>query len=221
MIINTDTDKNDIDCILLIFNCKKYRYKALHQKETWLKELIDIIPYFHVIGDPELDNEYKFDLIEKMLYVKTLDDYISLPKKVIAAYFAINKEYNFKYIFKTDDDQFLNNIQLLGTIKKSLLKKEPRIHYAGHIINVDKPYLSQYCRIHKELPEYLPILQTRYCSGRFYILSDLAVQHLLTKRELIEQEYLEDYAIGFHLNDDFKRNILNINSDTYFSDIIL
>ena len=208
---------NTSECILLIFNCKKYRHKALRQKETWLK-YVSNMPYFHVIGEPELDEEYKFDFIEKILYVKTLDDYNSLPKKVIAAYFAINKEYKFKYIFKTDDDQKLNIIEFLETIRLILSKKDPQIHYGGNIVNVNKPYLSQYNRIHPELPSYLPVLTTRYCSGRFYILSNLAIEQLLTKRELIELEYLEDYAIGFHLNDEFKTNILPIKTDIYFVD---
>jgi hypothetical protein len=194
-------------------------YKALKQKETWLNNFT-LMPYFHIIGDPDLETEYLFDLKEKILYVKVLDDYNSLPKKVIAAYTAINKEYTFKYIFKTDDDQNLNNLLFLNTIKELLLNKVPQIHYGGQLINVDKPYLSQYHKIHPELPTYLPVLQTKYCSGRFYLLSDLAVQQLITKRKLIEDEYLEDYAIGFNLDIALKTNILNIQTNKYFNDII-
>jgi len=207
------------DFILLIFNCKKYRYKALKQKETWLKNFT-LMPYFHIIGDPSLETEYFFDLKENILYVKVLDDYNSLPKKVIAAYYAINKEYTFKYIFKTDDDQNLNNLLFLNTIKELVLKKVPQIHYGGHIVNVDKPYLSQYHKIHPELPTYLPVLQTKYCSGRFYLLSALAVQQLITKRKLIEDEYLEDYAIGLNLDSSLKTHIFNIQTNKYFTDII-
>ena len=85
--------------ILLIFNCQKYRYKAIKQKETWLKNF-SMMPYFHVIGDPELTKDYVIDEAEHILFVKTPDDYISLPKKVISAYEAIYKEYCFNYILK-------------------------------------------------------------------------------------------------------------------------
>lgn len=208
--------------ILLIFNCQKYRHKALTQKKTWLKDF-NIMPYFHVIGEPTLDTDYRFDYSENVLYLKVFDDYNSLPKKVIKAYEAVNKEFatKFKYIFKTDDDQNLNNIKFLTTLKNLLLTKNPTIHYGGHIVNVDKPYLSQYNRIHPELPSYLPVLQTKYCSGRFYILSAMAVKDLLGKRELIELEYLEDYAIGFFLDNDFKTNMLNIETNKYFTDFEL
>jgi hypothetical protein len=203
--------------ILLIFNCEKYRYKALKQKETWLKNF-EIMPFFHVIGNPELTNDYFINEIEHILYVKVDDDYVSLPKKVIAAYEAIQKEYVFNYIFKTDDDQNLIRINFIDIIKNILIKNVPKIHYAGEIINVNKPYLSQYHKIHQELPEYLPVLQTQYCSGRFYVLSNLAIQQLITKKELIYKEYLEDYAIGYHLDPVLKKNIFHIHSNKFFID---
>jgi len=73
------------DYILLIMNCEKYREKALKQKETWLPQLPSHIIYFHVIGDPTMKVPFLFDLIERVLYVNTEDDYNSLPKKVISA----------------------------------------------------------------------------------------------------------------------------------------
>jgi hypothetical protein len=207
------------DFILLIFNCKKYKYKAFKQKETWLKDF-NIMPYFHVIGEPNLETEYNFDYINRILYVKVLDDYNSLPKKVISAYNAIYNTFIFKYIFKTDDDQILCDNKFLITLTYLLINKNPRIHYGGFIVNVDKPYLSQYYKIHPELPKILPVLQTKYCSGRFYLLSDLAIQQLITKKNNIGKEYLEDYAIGYYLDDVLKKNIFNIKTNKYFTDII-
>lgn len=207
------------DFILLIFNCEKYKFKALKQKETWLKDFT-LMPYFHVIGNLQLTNDYVFDLEEQILYVKTPDDYNSLPKKVIAAFEAVNKEFTFKYIFKTDDDQNLNNIQFFKTIQNILLTNTNKIHYAGYIVNVERPYISQYHIIHPELPRNLYILQTQYCSGRFYTLSDLAVQQLISKKKLIGNEYLEDYAIGFYLDSILKKNMLHINTFKYFNDFV-
>ena len=207
------------DFILLIFNCKKYQYKAFKQKEKWLKDF-NIMPYFHVIGEPDLETEYNFDYINRILYVRVLDDYNSLPKKVISAYNAIYNTFTFKYIFKTDDDQNLCDNKFLTTLTYLLINKNPRIHYGGFIVNVDKPYLSQYYKIHPELPKNLPVLQTKYCSGRFYLLSDLAIQQLITKKNNIGKEYLEDYAIGYYLDDVLKKNIFNIETNKYFTDII-
>ena len=205
------------DFILLIFSCEKYRFKTLKQKETWLKEFT-LMPYFHVIGDPQLTTDYFFNYEEKILYVKVTDDYVSLPKKVIAAYNAIYNTFSFKYIFKTDDDQTLTNNQFLKTVQNLLLTDTNKIHYAGYIVDVKTPYVSQYHIIHPELPPNLPVLSTRYCSGRFYVLSDLAIQQLLTKKVAICKEYLEDYAIGYHLEPILKTNMLHINTFKYFKD---
>ena len=60
--------------IMLIMNCKKYIKKANYQKQTWLKNLPSYIKYYHVIGDNNIESEYKFDEESQILYVKTDDD---------------------------------------------------------------------------------------------------------------------------------------------------
>jgi hypothetical protein len=99
--------------------------------------------------------------------------------------------------------------------------KQPRPHYGGFIVDIKQPYLSEYHRIHPELPQRIPLYITKYCSGRFYFLSSEATQDLISKRDRIEREFLEDYAIGFNLNLKFKQNILLIATNKYFTDIEL
>lgn len=205
--------------IMLIMNCKKYYKKALFQKNTWLKNIPPYLKYYHVIGEPMLESEYEFNEHDNILKVKTLDDYVSLPKKVIAAYMAIHNTYKFKYIFKTDDDQILVKPKFLCILPTLLEQKNS--HYGGYIVDVKQPYLSKYNTIHPELPSYLPILKTKYCSGRFYFLSNKAVESLLFKNNLIGLECLEDYAIGYYLDDHFKENIMSISTNDYFTDIEL
>jgi hypothetical protein len=211
------------DYILLILNCIKYKNKALKQKETWLQELPNSIIYFHIIGDPNLTNDYLFDYNDNILWVKCHDDYNSLPKKVINAYNAINKEYQFKYIFKTDDDQELTNKTFLQTLikvlnTKNILDSNLKPHYGGYIVDVKVPHISKYNLVHPELPDNLIINQGKYCSGRFYFLSNEAVIDLLFKKDLIKAELLEDYAIGTHLSSRFKTNIFFIDTNKYFKD---
>lgn len=209
----------DQDFIMLIMNCKAYKSKAEFQKKTWLKYIPNNLKYYHVIGIEELDEEYKFDNNDNILYVKNKDDYISLPHKVITSYKAIYENFKFKYIFKTDDDQILVNNTFLNTLSNLLLTKTPKIHYGGFIVNVDTPYISQYNKIHPELPIDLKLYKTKYCSGRFYILSQESIKYLIYKKDLISKEYLEDYAIGFYLHDYFKKDIFNIKTNQFFTDI--
>ena len=210
-----------LEFIMLIMNCKKYMKKALFQKRTWLPLIPSYLKFYHVIGDENLATEFKFDDENKILWVRVTDDYNSLPKKVIASYKAVSETFEFKYLFKTDDDQILVKPQFFDTITKLIISKKPKTHYGGYIVDVPKPYLSQYYRLHPELPKHLPILQTKYCSGRFYFLSNEAIVNLLSKREAIEKEYLEDYAIGLNLDLYYKKDMLSIATNQQFTDIEL
>ena len=208
--------------IMLIMNCKKYQKKAKFQKITWLQHIPPYLRYYHVIGDPDLqDTKYKFDNENNVLWVKVADDYNSLPKKVMASYQAIYETFYFKYVFKTDDDQILVNPKFFDIIAGLIKNKTPKTHYGGYVVDVKKPYLSEYHRIHPELPKQLPLYVTKYCSGRFYFLSRSAIIDLLSKREFIEREYLEDYAIGFNLNEIYKTDMIPLATNKFFTDIEL
>jgi hypothetical protein len=217
------------DFILLIFNCEKYRYKALKQKDTWLQQLPANIIYYHVLGQglkQDSVSEYIIDEPNKVLYVNTEDDYNSLPKKVIAAYKAINNIYDFKYIFKTDDDQNVTNIRFFNILMNILsdtknINTKSKSHYGGHIVDIKKPEFSNYYRIHPELPKNLVLDATRYCSGRFYFLSFEAVQKLIERESNIRAEYFEDYAIGYNLPFNLKNNMMRLDTGKYFNDIHL
>ena len=207
--------------IMLIMNCKKYAKKAKFQKMTWLPNIPAYLRYYHVIGDEALETAFKFDDANNVLWVKVADDYNSLPKKVIAAYEAVFDTFQFKYLFKTDDDQVLVKPQFFDTIRGLIESAMPPIHYGGYIVDVKQPYLSQYNKIHPELPSQLPLYVTKYCSGRFYFLSKSAISSLINQRDRIAKEYLEDYAIGFYLDKRFKTNMMNISTNKFFTDIEL
>ena len=207
------------DFIMLIMNCKKYFKKALFQKNTWLKNIPSNLIFYHVIGDETIEEQFKFDHDSKILWVKVPDDYNSLPNKVITSYQAVNDTFRFKYLFKTDDDQILVKPQFFNVIINLISNKMPQHHYGGYIIDIKKPKLSEYHRIHPELPKQLPLYVTKYCSGRFYFLSKNAITNLINKSEIIKKEYFEDYAIGYYLDDRFKTNILNIATNKFFTDI--
>lgn len=209
--------------ILLIMSCHRYKFKADLQRKTWLKTIPSNLPYYHVVGDENLETDYHFNEKERILTVKVKDDYNSLPKKVISAYEAIFKEFEFQYVFKTDDDQRLENPKKFFEVIYSLIKMRMRnpttkSHYGGNPVEVPQRYLSQYHKIHPELPKYLPVYETTYCSGRFYYLSYEAIGYLLNMKEKIKNEYLEDYAIGYYLHKYFKTNLMKIQSDHYFTD---
>jgi hypothetical protein len=212
-------EMQNIPYILIILNCKKYIEKAIQQKNTWIPHIPKELVYYHVIGDINIKEDFSFDNENHILYVKTQDDYISLPKKVIYAYEAVHKTFNYKYIFKTDDDQTLlyNNFfpQLINNLENN---KNPS-HYGGKILNIQE-HISKYYLIHSELPQNILMKKCTYCNGRFYFLSNTAVEYLISQKENIKKEYFEDYSIGINLADNFKKNIMYIESSIFFKDYI-
>ena len=50
-------------------------------------------------------------------------------------------------------------------------------------------------------------------------MSQESISDLLSKREKIDQEYLEDYAIGFYLDEKYKTSMLFVNSNLFFKDM--
>jgi hypothetical protein len=124
-------------------------------------------------------------------------------------------------LFKTDDDQILIKPQFFDTIKGLITSTMPPIHYGGYVVDVKQAYLSEYNKIHPELPSQLPLYVTKYCSGRFYFLSKSAISSLINQSDRIANEYLEDYAIGFYLDARFKTNMMNISTNKFFTDIEL
>jgi hypothetical protein len=211
--------KEQVDYILLIMNCAKYSWKAEIQKQTWLPQIPRGLKYYHVLGDDSLSTDFKFDNNLHILWVNTKDDYNSLPHKVISAYKAVSKTYQFKYLFKTDDDQrMIKNPTLFFNTITQLVEKN-KSHYGGFVVDVQNPYLSSYHKVHKELPSNIVVQSTRYCSGRFYFLSVSAVKDVILKREDISKEYFEDYAIGYFLSENFKQNIFHFETHKIFQDI--
>jgi hypothetical protein len=208
---------NSYDIILLILNCKKYREKAIVQKNTWLKTIPSNIKYYHVIGDKEKCNgeDIYVDENDRVIYTNTLDDYNSLPSKVITALAGIHSKFDFKYVFKTDDDQDLTINDFFIQLQKQLMKSQ--CHYGGYILPCHDQ-ISDYYKTHDCLPRDLHLKRTIYATGRFYLLSRTAVEDLIAKREDIEKQFIEDHAIGLFLDSRLKRYSLEIFTLIAFAD---
>ena len=205
------------DYIFLIMNCKKYRYKALKQKITWLKTLPDNFIYYHVIGDINLEEDYIFNEDEKILYIKCEDDYGHLPKKVILSIEIIQKTFKFKKIFKTDDDQMVTD-SFYKYFFQFILNKIENKDYGGRKVVV-RDHISDYHIVkHNEKKGKIFLKATMYSSGRFYFLSPDAVNNLLEKKEKIKKCYFEDHTIGLYLDKKYKDNSFWFLSDILFRD---
>ena len=194
--------------ILLILSCERYRHKAEIQKNTWLRNLPPQVMYFHVIGDQHrcAGAEFVIDVHNRVLYTNTLDDYVSLPHKIITAIHAVNATFQYDYLYKTDDDQALVNPHFFSWLSSTITP----YHYGGYAVDIETHH-SDYWTFHSELPRNVLLEKTTYCSGRFYFLSKNAARALLQNKASIAQRVIEDHSIGYFLPEDFKQGILRMN----------
>ena len=207
------------EIILLIMTCYKYKNKTEIQRQSWLKELPENMIFYHVLGDKDKckGNKYLFDENNHILYVATNDDYNSLPHKVIQSFEAVSKQYDYKYIFKTDDDQMLVRSNFFVEFTK-LLSQKKDYHYGGNSISIED-HISSYHNSHSCLPKDLLLKKTVYCNGRFYFLSKDAVEYIVSFTEQIKKHYIEDHAIGLYLDDRFKgKHMLSFDTHKHFHD---
>lgn len=206
-----------MESILLITNCKKYKQNPVKQKIMWLKKK-DIPPYYHIIGDKEYckDKKYIFDEKNRILYTNTGDGYNELPSKIITAFRAVYETMpNIKYVFKTDDNQYLVNVELFTKLKYVLSHKD--ICYGGHTIRVTK-HISTLYITHPEFPKDVELEETIYCTGPFYFLRRDALKNLLEKEDEIYKRYVEDHAMGYYLDDVYKNKLLTL-PDNFFIEL--
>jgi hypothetical protein len=208
----------DYKYVLLILNCKKYKWKADKQKSTWLPRIPDNVCYLHVIGRGKTHEACELDLPNHVLYTNTQDDYVSLPHKVIAALKAVNEWFEYTHIYKTDDDQLLIQPNFFVRLDQTLSAAVPALNYGGLNIRVNDHY-SNYHTVHSELPTTLFLEKNVYCNGRFYFLSKAAVLHLIPHESEISKRIIEDHAVGFYLGEQMKTRMCNIDTGKIFADI--
>ena len=204
--------------VVMILNCKKYNHKRMKQKK-WLSKFTNLI-YFHVIGEPTMEEPYRFDDTEKILYVKTKDDYMSLSHKVISGMGAFAERYPFKYLLKLDDDQNLVKMSFFRLLTTALMahwdNPATRKHYGGDMAYVTEPKLSTLYKVHPEMPRNYMLLPGNYAGGCCYVVSRESVEHLLKNKNKLITHIFEDYGVGQILQITDKTKILEFNYKDYF-----
>jgi hypothetical protein len=183
--------------VFIILNCKKYNDKRIKQLNSWLPEYVEKThnTYYHIIGNPSLSDDYKFDLCNNIIEVKCLDDYISLPIKTHLAIKAIYETHpQLEYIFKTDDDMtcdvpaFINELPKIrqaeygGDRVEITFDHESTYHYPNVPNKYKKPYMMR---------------KSVYCRGRFYFINRRIAEFLSKSRKYFESHVFEDYAVGY------------------------
>ena len=219
-VIYKKTDNKLSKCLLMILSCKKYNFKRINQRQNWINNLSNL-KFYHLIGDIQKcqEKEYIFDDTENILYLNCPDDYLSLPKKTIKSIKALNERFELEYIFKTDDDHNLLDMNFFSNLYDILKQKES--HYGGCLKTVSRDTISRYNIVQEEFPQGTVLKESTYCMGGFYLLSKEACLDLISKEKEISGEILEDYAIGYYLDEKYKKKLFHFNIWKFFKDVTI
>jgi len=181
--------------VIGIISCKKYTDNQDVIRNTWLKNYnnpnIDI--YF-VIGDGNND------IVDDTIELDCKDNYEDLPAKIISFIKFCYNNFEYDYLFKIDDDCYVNfeNLEKLDLFD---------IDYSGHVIN--KRSFDPQWHVGKCTDEELN--NTIYngksinnrCSGPGYVLSNYATRVIIDNYSDydVESELYEDKLIADILAD--------------------
>jgi tetratricopeptide (TPR) repeat protein len=180
----------DNSLVICIITYEKYKNKQQTIRNTWLQEVIKRnIPYFFVIGKPDTESYVDGDI----LYVKAGDYYENLPQKTYELAKYIYTYTKYQYLFKVDDDCYININNLLRCNFSSK-------HYMGviiigggnrewHIGKTHNPYIGK----------HTGDFTGSYLGGALgYFLSRYAMEKIYDYPHLdyIESELYEDKLLG-------------------------
>ena len=103
----------------------------------------------------------------------------------------------------------------IDLIKK--IETEKNINYGGYLLHHEGK-ISDYHLYHNELPKDLFLQKTKYCNGRFYLLSKKSINYLIKYSDDISKCIIEDHTIGLYLHDNLKINGLYFDTKKCFID---
>jgi hypothetical protein len=149
-------------------------YVALENaiRETWGSEkskhedIVDIIYYY---GDPSLESDFKLE--GDKLWVKSSEGYFNTWNKTLMMFDFISKNYKFDYLFRTNLSSYVD-LKNLQNFAKGNYKEN---FYCGSFGNLDPG---------------------NFCSGAGYFLSKNLIKLILSQKEKLFEESVDDLALG-------------------------
>ena len=210
LIIKYSGDKLS-ELVICIITCKKYLKKQMAIRETWLREVKQRnIKYFFVIGHNE-----KSKINDDILYVNSGDYYEDLPMKMYSLIKYIYNETDYKFIWKVDDDCYLN----IKNIKNINFEKH---NYYGRLIEKtsDKNKFNRKWHFNKcnsqilnRTPSTKGYICDWYGGGFGYFINRTSMNIIVKNLHLFSNELYEDKCIGEILH----KNNINASMTNYLA----
>lgn len=195
--------KND-RIIIGVLTCPKNHHRADGIRETWLKLVPDYVRVLFVFARPGRNHS----LEGNELYLNCPEAYEKLPEKAHLFYEFCAKNFDFDYIFKTDDDSYIEMNKFLSFDKQGG-------DYIGRFQGMEDSAVTRTWHYGKctdktyEIPyegEYV----CDWARGGGYFLSRKAVDVLLPRTAVsFSKELFEDKMVGDALGIDARVSVIH------------
>lgn len=169
-------------------------------RRTWLSNLetlhSSVVPRF-VIGIKELSQEDTKNLEDEnnlyhdILFLPELKDaYKELPSKVLETFKWVDKNVNFSYLLKVDDDSFVRLKVIISELKSTYSTE--RLYWGFFRGDAHVKFAGPWSEKNWHLCDrYLP-----YAQGGGYILSSDLVNFIARNSDLLQKYNSEDVSVG-------------------------
>ncbi|KAL3862412.1 hypothetical protein ACJMK2_008379 [Sinanodonta woodiana] len=182
--------------IILIMSVPRNKQNRAVIRETWANSLPNNVILKFVIGVGDLAADGKILLNEENDYYKDLlmlqffnESYTSLTEKLIESFKWIDKNVDFQFLFKGDEDTFVRVSVLLEELKS---KPKTRLYWGffdgrAHIKTKGKWQEKDWFLCDRYLP---------YAVGGGYVLSSDLVHYVVINSKVLKVYKSEDVSVG-------------------------
>jgi len=186
--------QNDLKLIIGIATCEKHSERQDAVRNTWGKDPKDIAVLF-LIGREGQKSELNGDT----LYLNCSDTYADLWEKTIAFLQYCERNFDYDYIYKCDDDTYVNISEIRN------VPYNEHDYCGGPIHEYDEKLVKRSYELHslpftKEMDETIKYTGSWVNGGGGYFLSRKAVRVILSQhKNCLKVKLPEDVAVSYIL----------------------
>lgn len=196
-------EKSKFKLIILILTSPENLEQRDTIRKTWLSEKHASVKHLFATGIYDILPEQKNTLLSEkhkfndlLLLPKLQDSYGTLTKKLLYSLKDINKDYDFDYLLKCDDDTYVIVHKILRELDKWQNKGTKRELYWGFFTGKAQVKRSGPWR---EMDWILCDYYLPYALGGGYLLSYNLIQFIVNNMEILKLYNSEDVSVGLWL----------------------
>jgi len=188
---------------LLILSHQKSVYRENQLKSLRAQKRFDDFIIYYFIGKPNLESDYIIDDDNKIVYLKTPDNYEGLPLKTLKSLNFIESKYTdiIKGVFKTDDDIEIDLERLFDVLELNSKEK----YFGSVTVNKEPKSSYHFGKCENETLNILIIddlpINLSYCSGGGYFINNSIIKEITKNDESFYKIMYEDLAMGKCISD--------------------